>query len=98
MSKPFAYVTKSGRVVRQDILEQYAIKSDSKQILADSFQSSYTQGLVQPLYNPEALARVLEMNTYHYRACKTKARDTAGLGWNLRPLKENPSRRAIQEA
>lgn len=91
MSRPFAYVTKSGRVVRQDILEQYAIKSDSKQLPADSFKGSYTQGLVQPLYNPEALARVLEMNTYHYRACKTKARDTAGLGWSLRPLKENPS-------
>ena len=79
-------------------LQQYTVKSDSKQLPTNSFQSSYTQGLVQPLYNPEALARVMEMNTYHYRACKTKARDTAGLGWNLRPLKENPSSEAIQEA
>ena len=91
MSKPFAYVTNKGKVVRQDILEQYAVKSDSKQIPVDQFSSSYTQGLVQPLYNPEALANLLELNTYHYRACKTKARDTAGLGWLIRPLVDEQS-------
>ncbi|MDI6840443.1 MAG: phage portal protein [bacterium] len=92
MRKPFAFVTKNGRVVREDILEQYANKSASKQLPADMFTDSYNQhGLVQPLYNPEALARILELNTYHYRACKTKARDVAGLGWQIIPLVDKPN-------
>lgn len=89
----FGFVTKRGRFVRSDILEQYACKAtgESKQII-DTFSVSYAElGLVQPLYNPEALAGLLELNTYHYRACKTKARDTAGLGWDLHPTAENPS-------
>ncbi len=91
MTKPFMYITKSGKAIRSEILEQYAIKGKSKQIPSDQFGSSYTQGLIRPLYNPEALARVLEMNTYHYRACKTKARDIAGLGWFINPLVDNPN-------
>ncbi len=89
MAKPFGIVTKAGRFVRQDILEQYAVKSESKKLPPDSFSESYGKlGLVQPLYNPEALARLLELNTYHYRCCRTKARETAGLGWVLKPTDE----------
>jgi PBSX family phage portal protein len=92
-ARPFGFVTKSGRFVRSDLLEQYACKAagDSRQ-LVDAFSSVYNDlGLLQPLYNPEALAGLLELNTYHYRACKTKARDAAGLGWSLQPTVENPS-------
>lgn len=97
MGKPFGIVTKSGKVIGQDILDQYAIKNTddstpSRRMMVDSFNDSYRDnGLVQPLYNPEALARVLEINTYHYRACKTKARDIAGLGWEITPMVEKPS-------
>ena len=92
VAKQFGVVTKQGRVIRQDILEQYASKAQSKQADPDSFTGNYGKnGLVQPLYNPEALTRILEINTYHYRACRTKARDTAGLGWTLRPLNDNAS-------
>nr|WP_283770991.1 phage portal protein [Polycladospora coralii] len=37
------------------------------------------------MYNPEQLAELMELNTYHFRAVKTKARDTVGLGWRLEP-------------
>lgn len=104
--KPFAIVTNKGHVIRADILEQYAAKTantedGSKQL--DQFAGMYvgsegTAGLVQPLYNPEALARVLELNPYHYRACKVKARDAAGLGYELVANKDNPSEQQKQDA
>lgn len=85
--KPFAVVTSAGKAVRYDILEQYAVKEESKQLPPDRFIEKYGEmGLVPPLYNPEALAKLIEINTYHYRCCKTKARDTAGLGWSIKPL------------
>lgn len=89
--KPFCYVTAGGKSVRQDVLDGYAIKS--KQLLqADAFMSSYGSiDLVPPLYNPYALANLLELNTYHMRCVKTKARDTAGLGWDLKSSVETPS-------
>lgn len=92
MAKPFGIVTKHGKHIPQDILEQYAVKADEKtrQIPADSFHQIYgTSGVIQPLYNPLALAKLLEMNTYHYRCCRTKARETAGIGWSLKPLSDD---------
>lgn len=92
--KAFGVVTKHGKLVRNDILEQYAVKAGeaSKQLPLDGFMDSYSGlGLVQPLYNPEALANIMEINTYHYRCCKTKARDAAGLGWNIKPLNDKVS-------
>lgn len=90
--KPFGVVTKQGRVVSQAVLDQYTIAGGSKQIPPDRFTSVYGEmGLVQPLYNPEALAKVMEINTYHYRCCKTKARDAAGLGWSIKALGEKGS-------
>lgn len=92
--KPFGVVTKQGRVVSQAVLDQYMIAGGSKQIPPDRFTSVYGEmGLVQPLYNPEALAKVMEINTYHYRCCKTKARDAAGLGWSIKALGEKGSTR-----
>lgn len=84
------YVTEDGNVVRGSTLAQYAVKGrndESKQALpADSYRDQYTRnGLVEPLYNPEALARLLEINTHHMRASRTKARDVAGLGYELVP-------------
>lgn len=87
-AKPFAYVTKEGRVIRGDVLNQYAFKSgeESQQLKADRFMGAYERaGLIQPLYNPETLSGITEVNTYHARACHIKARDAAGLGWDLVP-------------
>jgi PBSX family phage portal protein len=94
--KPFAYVTKTGTLVRQDILDQYVLKSKQlKQI--DAFGSLYKNlEIVEPLYNPYALANLLELNTYHARCVKTKARDTAGLGWTLKALVDEPSEKSLK--
>lgn len=94
--KPFALTTDRGAVVLQTIVESYATKEgeSSRALPPDRFGSEYKDmGLVEPLYNPDALARLLEINTYHYRCCYTKAQDVAGLGWGLSPVtaKENPS-------
>lgn len=90
MTKPQtrAVVLKDGSVVSQSYLDQYVLKAESKQLPIDSFETNYSSmNLVEPLYNQEALARLMEINPYHYRAVKTKARDTAGIGWQLVPAK-----------
>lgn len=91
--KEYGYVTKKGRFVKKDIMEGYVTKTaESRKLVGDRFQSTYsTAGLVAPIYSPESLAQVLGVNTYHYRACRTKARDIAGIGWTLTPLKDDPS-------
>ena len=85
--KPFAVVTDNGTVVRQDVLDSYAVKqggSEGSKQITDQFSQLYdTHGLVQPLYNPEALSMLLEVNTFHMRSCRTKARDTAGQGFRF---------------
>jgi PBSX family phage portal protein len=84
--EPIFIATKSGKVVHRDALSAFATKSDSRAMPDDRFIASYTvDRLVEPLYNPEALARLLEVNTWHSRCVHTKAQDVAGLGWDLTP-------------
>lgn len=93
MATTKAVVLEDGEVVSQNYLEKYALKQESNQIPSDLFEAKYNKNnLVEPLYNPEGLAQLLEKNTYHYRSVKTKARDVAGLGWLLIPREdiENP--------
>jgi len=81
-------------VVASSVLNGYAIKENeaSQQITADRFANKYVDmGLVQPLYDPDHLARIPEINTYHARACRVKALDTAGLGWDLIPKVSDPA-------
>ena len=78
--RPFAFVTKDGTAVRADVMERYAVQG-SQQV--PKAMAGFAKGLQEPLYNPHSLASLLEINTYHYRACRTKARDTAGKGWYL---------------
>lgn len=87
-----AYILSDGEVVSEDYLDSYRVKK-SKQITEDSFKEQYNHGIVEPIYNLEILAELLELNPYHYRAVKTKARDVAGLGWYLEPAEdvENPN-------
>lgn len=88
MGKPVAraLVLKDGTVVTRRSLAEYALKSESRQIASDTFGmgKAYDEvGLVQPLYSIEALAQLLELNTYHNRAVRTIAFDTVGLGHSL---------------
>jgi len=90
--RPFCYVTKGGSAVKADVLDQYSVSKSKGLQQVDAFSGVYKNlEIVEPLYNPYALANLLEMNAYHCRACKTKARDTAGLGWNLMSAVEEPS-------
>jgi len=90
MSKPFAIATKNkageSHVVRYEVLSRYATK-EAHSVPPDRFENVYgTAGVVQPLYNLEALARILEVNTWHDRCVKVKAHDVAGSGWGLTPI------------
>jgi PBSX family phage portal protein len=87
-----AFVLKDGSVISDQLLRRFSLK-ESKQIKGgDEFTSFYQQNqIVQPKYRPKLLADLMERNTYHYRAVKTKAKDTVGLGWHLIPLVETPN-------
>ena len=89
---PYCVVTSRGEAVKTDVLEGYRT-SESKQLGMDVFaEEEYAErGLVKPLYAPLVMAKLLEINTYHMRACRTKAEDVAGNGWKLVPLVEKPS-------
>jgi len=81
---PFGVVLENGRFVPYKVLKQYQTPRGSKQLRADSFAGKYTRhGLVEPPYNPFALAGLSEKNVYHARCCATKAADTVGQGWRL---------------
>lgn len=91
--KPIGVLTQHGQFVPKSVLDGYAFKAGAEsRAVIDEFAQIYEQHqLVAPLYNPLSLARHLELNTYHARAVYTKARDTAGLGWELLPIVEDPS-------
>ena len=92
-----AFILEDGEVIESSKLNSYAVKSSTKEKqskqLDDPFKEEYDQSnIVKPLYNLSNLAKLLDMNTWHYRACKTKARDAAG-NYNLTPLIDNPSKK-----
>lgn len=88
-------VTKQGdawNLVETDVLNQYAVKSESKQIDQESlFQN--IDGVLSPLYDPSELNKLLELNVWHERCVDAIASDIAGQGWTLKPKSniENPS-------
>ncbi len=47
-------------------------------------------GLVEPPYPPDSLINLLEINTYHFRSCQTKASDAAGSGWHIQAKSKKP--------
>lgn len=90
-SKPDAFiVTKddgSWDLIKSSALDRYAIKADedshgSKQIKDDGFD--YNR-LYEPLYNPEQLLELLEVNTYHAQCVDVVARESSGMGWTVNP-------------
>lgn len=90
--KPFCIVTNIGEVVRLDVLAKYQNKAKSQQLEKKTFAKEYKEkGLVEPLYEPVTMAKLMEMNTYHMRACKTKSNDTSGKGWELQSRVDKPS-------
>lgn len=91
---PFAIATKGGNVLRYEVLNRYAFKEDTKSKSHDEKKESKSpKGLVQPIFDLDALIGVAEVNTWHARAVEVKSIDTAGVGWGIMPVKdkENPS-------
>lgn len=82
--KPFCFVTKEGRIVSSNILSAFALKGTESKGLKDTFASQYgTYSITEPIYNPLSLSYILELNVYHLRCVQTKAKDTAGLGFDV---------------
>lgn len=89
MSKPDAFiVTKEDGdwdIVNNSVLDRYAVKTDtdtggSKQIHGDGWDYN---SLYEPLYDPEQLLELLELNTYHKQCCDEVARTAGGTGYTV---------------
>lgn len=81
-TRPFVIYTDAGKTVRPELMDRYAVKAHSRQPEElDAFEG--IRGLATPRYQPEQLVSLLEASTAHYRACRQKAQDTAGLGWRF---------------
>lgn len=90
-------------LVSSSALNRYAVKTDvgrddSKQIKGDGW--NYNQ-FYEPLYDPEQLLELLEVNTFHAQAVDVVARESAGNGWTINGLPERKgsdlSKRKIRE-
>lgn len=78
-------------VLNTGILQQYAIKADvntvgSKRLHSDGW--NYNR-LLEPLYDPNLLLNLLEYNTYHKRSVDVVARDSSGLTYTFKPIKND---------
>lgn len=94
---PQFVVTNRNKVVTMKTLDNFG-NAESKQITKDAFsQSRYEKNrLEKPLYDPLIMAKLVEVNTYHMRACSTKAEDVAGQGWTFIPTKEDPDKKQLE--
>ena len=85
--KPAFILTNKSAVVSASVLDGYAMKEagGSRQLPEDSFGKEYEGGgLVAPIYNLEALAKLTEINTWHGKAVRVKSTDVAGVGWGIK--------------
>lgn len=76
-------------IVNADILERYSIKAEvdeegSKQLKTDGWE--YDDTLLEPLYDPQQLCELLEINTYHENCVDVVARDSAGVSYDIVPV------------
>lgn len=84
MKKPFCYVTKQGKAVRQEQLERYATKG-SRQVEEPFTAADAERGIRKPPTDPVTMINILDMNVSHAKSCATKAQDIAGSGWYIAP-------------
>ena len=69
-------------IVGDEVEKSLDAAGRSTQLPEDAWDYDKT-GAKEPPYNLEALAYFLEINTWHFRCCKTKAVTTAGLGFDF---------------
>lgn len=93
-SKPDAFiVTKDDGdwdLVNAGVMDKYAIKTDvdsdgSKQIHGDGWDYN---SFYEPIYDPEQLLELLELNTYHKQCCDEIAQTAGGLGFTINAVSD----------
>ena len=75
-------------LIEESILNEYVIKADtdsegSKQIHSDGWDNYNI--FLQPLYDPNRLCKLLELNTYHASCVEAVSVDASGNNWTLNP-------------
>lgn len=102
-NKPDAFiVTKDDGdwdLVNAGVMDKYAIKTDvdsdgSKQIYGDGWDYN---SFYEPLYDPEQLAELLELNTYHSQCCDVVSRDAGGLAYTVNPVSDEKEINSTEE-
>jgi len=85
-------VNDTGEIVSKNIYDKFTINKEqnpTNQITEEQFSLQKSYNLIQPPYPPEHLAKLLEINTFHYRCTHTKAQDVAGNGYEIKKVEEN---------
>lgn len=86
--KLWGFTTDLGRVVPAEVLDDYSTKQDSQQLPPDPVFTD-VRGVLAPKYDPHQLAGLLELNTAHLVACRQKAEDVLGSGWDWEQTRED---------
>lgn len=99
--KPFCVVTSNGDAVSLKTLDRYKTDDESKsrQLTDADWSGVYgeTLGIVAPLYDPKKLLSLVDINTYHATCIDAKARDIAGIGWQIVSDDAKRDEKAINE-
>lgn len=92
---PEFFIVDDEKAVEAGVFKQYSIKSEStekSQQIKDPFNDFYgNKGLIQPKLDPYKLAKLSKINTYHRASCRIKSNDIGGLGYNIKPVTDNPN-------
>lgn len=77
-------------LIGANVLNQFAIKADvgrdgSKQIPGEGWDYEH---FYEPIYDPEKLLDLLELNTYHAKCCEDVARTSGGLGYTINAVSD----------
>lgn len=91
MKEPLMIVCKPDKVVPFAALKQAGME-ESQKLVTDRFAGGTHRGLVPPLYDPDTLVALLELNTWHNRCCEVKATDVAGLGFSFTSVDDAESK------
>ena len=70
-------------------LIEYSLKEDGRKLIKDPFTGGYEEfNLIEPPYNPNLLAALLEVNSTHMACVDAVAGDVAGKGYGLKSKSE----------
>lgn len=82
-----ALITVGGQIVEAEANEYSGDNASSKQIIPDKFGYGLFD-VVEPQYNPYALAKIYELSAPNYAAINAKVANIVGLGYDLKASSE----------